>query len=135
MKRDEVKAMTDKELRTEAGRLRGWRETTERQRHPVTKVTKHVWMYNEKRVVCGAHVLYPFPNYPNDIAAAMELVEVMRGTHDGHFTLFAFTTNWRAAPGTISDPQIDSMRMAEGETASLAITRAFILAMTGGDDE
>ena len=67
------------------------------------------------------------PDYPNDLAAAWILLEEMRSSRDGHFTLMSFTTNWRAAPGTIQDPLIESCDMMEGDTPALAITRAFIL--------
>lgn len=38
-----------------------------------------------------------------DWGAAGEVIEKVRAIYDGHFTVMAFTTNWRAGPGTPSD--------------------------------
>ena len=68
------------------------------------------------------------PDYANDLAAAWELLEEMRREADGRFTLLASATNWRAAPGMVSNPLTD---MAQGKTAAEAISRAYLLAHSG----
>lgn len=45
------------------------------------------------------------PPFSTDITCALQVVEHVRRFTDGHFTLFAFTTHWKAMFGT---PDFDS---------------------------
>lgn len=66
------------------------------------------------------------PEYSTDIRAAWLVVEKLRERSDGHFTLLAFTTNWRAGWMTpVEDDRLDCYhRFAVADTPALAICRA-----------
>ena len=107
MTRDEVMAMTDKELRATAWELIGgcWGEDA--------------------------------PDYPNDIAAAWELINKLHKQYEvavfSDYTLLVPITDefWRCSVS------IDQMLIAEAkdaDSAPRAITRAFILTMEANDD-
>ena len=90
------------------------------------------------------------PSFSHDALAAEALVQVIRDVRDGHFTLFAFSTGWKAlghTPDLLTGfgehaflagyHQLD--RLAGGATRSLAICRCalrtFVLDDEGPTEE
>ena len=123
MTRDEVMAMTDGELRIKAAELRGWTQISTLAMTGLPPPTSPKGRYTAA-----------LPWYPNDIAAAWELIAVWkpRGfmlytddkTHGkwlAHFT--------RETRPTLNDSRLKNPMVVGAETAPRAITRAFILAM------
>lgn len=68
------------------------------------------------------------PGYLTSWDAMREVVEKMRELHDGHFTLMAFTTNWRAGRGTPAGRK-DIHNFVEADTAPLAVCTAALMAL------
>jgi len=78
---------------------------------------------------CGcamADIGSSLPQYSTDLYAAWLVVEKLREKYDGHFSLLAFTTNWRAGWDTPcgEDPTRSFKRFVEAPTAPLAICLA-----------
>jgi len=128
--RDEVMAMTDKDLR----------ETVELLRFPNTRLG----YTGDKLVRYYSNNEYDFvPDYPVYMEAAWELIEsTWKIAQDGtiisypHFSLLSFTTNWRAKWATPfpqeclgTEEESCFWKWIEADTAPRAITRAYILAM------
>lgn len=68
-----------------------------------------------------------FPKYSSDFECAMRVVEIARNKSDGHFTLLAFTTNWRAgffSPYPSVDFGTSYIDFVKASTAPLAICYA-----------
>lgn len=126
MTRDEVMALSDDELRNKAAELAGWRMLT-------FSDNTSPWRVQGINPTNGQ--LEPTPDYPHDIAAAWELVEYVLALHrewwadvqSNHSGL-----RWDAGFGDYVGIECYT---AEGDTAPLAITRAFVLAKTGGQTE
>ena len=128
MTRDEVMKMTDEELRIKAAELRGWKaigilnDGTPYGRPPAGW-TPPIDDPNP----CDSDNVWCLPDYPNDIAAAQELVEC---AIDNGFMMKLKA--WSRSLGTVWDCTFDRSDMDANdsdEKAGRATTRAFILAM------
>jgi Phage ABA sandwich domain len=84
--------------------------------------------------------------YSTDLSAAWRVVEHLRARSDGHFTLLAFTTNWRAGwatpdpddiyPATLEETvtgehDASFRRYVKARTPALAICRAAVRLVRG----
>jgi len=124
MTRDEVNAMTDEELR-------GWAWTIAYTERPYKNLVSDKGHAN----IDNATILVP--DYPNDIAAAWELIE-----HNPDYRWAVYELDgggWAATlmkvVGTRGEHCLwDHVSEATEDTAARAITRAFILAMTEEGD-
>jgi len=135
MTRDEVMALSDEELRIKAAELCGFVLQERAVKSPSGDIA--AWTRqrgNGCEVAMGSGSL---PDYPHDIAAAWELVEEAEKTNRG-VSLFRNDKGvWEMAfsrerpelrmPG---EKFIGPNDHATGDTAPLAVTRAFVLAMT-----
>ena len=135
MTRDEVMAMTDDELRIKAAELGGWtaigilNDGTPYGRPPAgwTPPIDDPNPYDSDNVWC-------LPNYPNDIAAAWELIAewkpkgFMLYTDDKTHSKWMAHCTQRERP-TLGDSRTNHVMTMSADTAPHAITRAFILAM------
>jgi len=151
MKRDEVMAMTDEQLRIKAAELTGWTKCADRGGDGVTGVPTKEWLDLHTEEFGPYGILKYIPDYPNDIAAAMnDLVpRIIDATYrsdgdaDDIFAVCYFVNYCWGAPG---EPW--AARMVKewclnerhggyfpifthipGKIPAQAITRAFILAM------
>ena len=135
MTRDEVMAMTDEELRIKAAELMGWDECSPKDTYVNAPIGRPPDEWLEGKNIINTPGLIPvggkrvvIPDYPNDIAAAWELAEKMRGDDKSVWVdVFANANGWEVE---IDD---DSTSSIEGDTAACAITRAFILAKEATD--
>lgn len=125
---EEVKALTDEELR-------GWAWTLSF----CTRPTQNMVSTEGHATIAGATVLVP--DYPHDIAAAMELAERIPlpfGIQRGYARTWEVgVIGWWAGFGAIAETQdgeIDYAVEVWDESCSRAITRAFVLAMTQESD-
>jgi hypothetical protein len=121
MTRDEVMKLSDEELRIKAAELAGFRG-------PQGEILS-TWWRGRTAAWDTEGVLRRIPDYPRDIAAAWELVEMMKA--DGcalDVSVWCEGDVWKSS--AVFDQDIRGY--AEASTAPLAITRAFILVMTEG---
>jgi len=129
MKRDEVMALSDEDLRVKAAELTGWRFD--------------VYVESDNSYEDSFHTIAPdgmirdlVPDYPNDTAAAMDLalsigdkywMELHTAWRIGDPCFAGFTplgtTGWNGRPDN----------QCEAEKPAKAIVRAFVLAMTQED--
>ena len=124
MTRDEVMAMTDQGLWLQAALKAGWSNLI---------LAEPDVLYGhrpESQTVETPRKLRRVPNYPNDIAAAWELVECVLALHKDWWA--DVQTNysgerWDAGFGDYVGIELYS---AAADSAPRAITRAFIMAMT-----
>jgi len=139
MTRDEVMAMSGWELRIKAAELRGFKWLCAPHGgcrflwFDESGLFNDVVRYSDgAEPVCDDACKF-VPDYPSDIAAAWELVACMtptysfqlnchRGPHGEPPWWYASALIWGADP--------HRLLWTEAETASRAITRAFVLAMT-----
>ena len=123
---NEVLALTDSDLRIEVAKLTG---ATDFAYNPYDENRiQAYWPENDKGNGEGWREI---PDYPNDIAAAWELVDRLR--HPGNqwyatVSLVDNTTNYLCS--VIFDYAEGSTYQINDKSAPRAITRAFILAMT-----
>ena len=124
MTRDEVMLMTDEELRIKADEL-------------LLPGNKIAWFCDRLARFYGDLDYDWLPDYPNDIAAAWELINKLHKQYEvavfSNYTLLVPITDefWRCSVS------IDQMLIAEAkdaDSAPRAITRAFILTMEANDD-
>ncbi len=122
MTRDEVMALSDEELRVKAAELDGW------------EPAPSIGMWRKVLADGRRHTVFPnkLPDYPHGIAAAWELFEIMLKEHlepslsaflcrkSGEYELEAWARS--SKPGELVSTAAD--------TGPLAITRAFVLAMS-----
>ena len=128
MKRDEVMAMTDEELRIRAAELDGFEFVgrTGWDNPGSSEWMSHPWVRDNTG-------FRNVPDYPNDIAAAWGLVERLQEMwlypEVQNVGLHGYLWNvWLDFPG-----ETDSALVAQDENVKRAITKAFILAMEAND--
>ncbi|MDD3134895.1 MAG: hypothetical protein PHF64_00190 [Methanoregula sp.] len=122
MTRDEVMALSDEELNDKAIDLAGWEYEDE-----LSMTLRQGWHHRE----FGYRGTKP--DYPHDIAAAMDLWEAMAQYHRVFHLcgpLSPPAAGWRID----QEEQYDLVALSWGETPSLTITRAFVIISTGGAD-
>ena len=132
MTKDELTAMTDKALQIKAAELMG------AQWYAYGKVRSlEFWRPFRWHRAVGDESLGEgwdanIPDYPNDIAAAWELVEKIIKQHK-NFTLSRDANAWYVEMDWLSGCDVGSLAYydtrAKYDSAPRAITRAFILAM------
>ena len=147
MKRDEVMAMTDDELRVKAAELMGWRFIGVLPVPGSLGESSYRTWEGEYGIVATIESDQPnltkdnyLPDYPNDIAAAMELVEIAYSDGGLLFDVGRVhdePTKWHAdffllnpvCPGNETYNELSPFYRMLGGSPAQAITRAFILAM------
>jgi hypothetical protein len=61
-----------------------------------------------------------------DIAAMNALIEAADAEHDGHMTIYKFTTNWRVSFDTPAE-RSDVLSAYEGATLAEAVGKALVM--------
>ena len=128
MKREQVMAMTDSDLRIEVAKLTG---ATDFAYNPYDENRiQAYWPENDKG---DGEEWREIPDYPNDIAAAWELVDYMGFQKEFDLELAGGLPVWEASwEASFMPTDGRGFGLMRGETAPRAITRAFILAMQEG---
>ena len=146
MTKDEVMATSKEELQIKAAELMGWlfiplKDCPDGWREIYDENSQQgVITLDEKRSVLPISgdlnvreaKLHSYPDYPNNIVAAWELLSAIPGIRWGIHELSA--GGWTAFAMKRSEPGWVNCGDAEGNTAPLAITRAFVLAMENSED-
>jgi len=131
MKPEEVNAMTDEQSQIKASELMGW---TDIRNVRLMIGGKDLTMRPNWQGCTPDGLLdpVPIPDYPNDIAAAWELVNKLHEQYEvavfSDYTLAVPVTDefWRC---TVNIDQMIIATTTDKDSAPRAITRAFILAM------
>jgi hypothetical protein len=132
MTRDEVMALTDEELRIKAAELAGWTGIRKDEDSRLCGIPPADWKTQDCGLLRGNKEWYLL-DYPHDIAAAWELIDGAAKSSvffpgDGEVDVWARMTFIDQDTGPRSGD------CPGGLSAARAITRAFVLAMSGGSD-
>lgn len=131
--------MMDDELRIKVAELTGWAEIESRDEiHPnliaPTGLPPDNWLM-ERNSIDDKGMRWELPNWPNDISAAWELVDYLRGL-SLEISIVWDTLRGSGGPwfvdGYMADDDVSFV--ADSNEAPRAITRAFILAMEPNAD-
>ena len=121
MTREEVMALTDEELRIRAAESLGLRVSVAAD-GGVSELGDGKTRHYRDAVI---------PDYPHDIAAAWELFELLRERRlEPSLNAFDPGGDVEIEVWARSDKEFPGLLFAQGDTAPLAITRAFVLAIS-----
>jgi hypothetical protein len=128
MTQEEVMALSDEELQKTTATLRGCFEFEMRHEGPFEVLWGHAREGSEGNLLTGGWG--KVSNYSRDIAAAWELVEIVLAQHDDWWADVQTNHSGARWDAGFGDYVGHKHYAASAETAPLAITRAFVLAMS-----